>query len=133
MEKKQNAHPCNGIRSIYTSTPLLQAITSSRKCILSGYPATGGSPRHGNHCLYRPQHRRWLPRMQEEIEQLELLEKLNRLLPEEKARLTGVPPADWKRSWSCPALKFTATFGFHIIGIFPPDKPVREIEHCCST
>jgi len=28
-----------------------------------------------------------------------------------------------------PGFEFTATFGFHILGIFPPDKPVREIEH----
>jgi hypothetical protein len=28
-----------------------------------------------------------------------------------------------------PAFEFTATFGFHIIGLFPPETPVREIEH----
>ncbi len=67
-------------------------------------------------------------RMQEEIEQLELLEKLNRLLPEEKTRLT-----EYRRLLEkilvLPGFEFTATFGFHILGVFSPDKPVREIEH----
>jgi hypothetical protein len=66
--------------------------------------------------------------MQEEIEQLELLEKLNRLLPEEKIRLT-----EYRRLLDkilvLPGFEFTATFGFHILGIFSPEKPVREIEH----
>ncbi len=67
-------------------------------------------------------------RMREEIQQLELLEKLNRLLPDEQARL-----AEYRRILGklllLPGIEFTATFGFHILGIFPPDKPVREIEH----
>ena len=32
-------------------------------------------------------------------------------------------------SWFCQDFEFTATFGFHILGIFPPEKPVREIEY----
>lgn len=28
-----------------------------------------------------------------------------------------------------PGFEFTATFGFHILGIFPPDTSVRELEH----
>ncbi len=28
-----------------------------------------------------------------------------------------------------PGFEFTATFGFHILAIFPEDKPVRDIEH----
>jgi hypothetical protein len=66
--------------------------------------------------------------MQEEIHQLELLERLNRLMPEEQARL-----AEYRRLLEkilvLPGFEFTATFGFHIMGIFPPDKPIREIEH----
>jgi len=66
--------------------------------------------------------------MQEEIEQLELLEKLNRLLPEEQTRLK-----EYRRLLAkilvLPGFEFTATFGFHILGIFSPNKPVREIEH----
>lgn len=67
-------------------------------------------------------------RMREEIEQLEFLEKLGRLLPEEKLRL-----AEYRRLMGkvlvLPGIEFTATFGFHILGIFPPNKPVRDIEH----
>ena len=66
--------------------------------------------------------------MQEEIQQLELLEKLNRLLGEEKARLK-----EYRRLLAkilvLPGFEFTATFGFHILAIFPPNKPAREIEH----
>jgi hypothetical protein len=67
-------------------------------------------------------------RMREEIQQLEMLEKLNRLLPDEQARLR-----EYRRLLSkvlvLPGVEFSATFGFHIMGIFPPQKPVREIEH----
>jgi hypothetical protein len=67
-------------------------------------------------------------RMKDEIAQLELLEKLSRLLPEEKNRLN-----EYRRLMNkilvCPGIEFTATFGFHILGIFSPDKPYREIEH----
>lgn len=66
--------------------------------------------------------------MQDEIDQLELLEKLKRIMPEEKARLT-----EYRRLLNkilvLPGFEFTATFGFHILGIFPPTKPVRDIEH----
>lgn len=66
--------------------------------------------------------------MQEEIQQLELLEKLNRLLPEEMARLN-----EYRRLLDkilvLPGFEFTATFGFHILGIFSEEKPIREIEH----
>jgi hypothetical protein len=67
-------------------------------------------------------------RMQEEIQQLQMLERLNRLLPEEKVRLS-----EYRRLLDkilvLPGFEFTATFGFHILGIFPPEKPTREIEH----
>lgn len=67
-------------------------------------------------------------RLREEVGRLEFLEKSQRLLPEEQAqlaefrRLTG-------RVLVLPGFEFTATFGFHIIGIFPPEKSVRDIEH----
>ncbi|UCH60151.1 MAG: putative DNA binding domain-containing protein [Anaerolineales bacterium] len=67
-------------------------------------------------------------RMQEEIHQLELLEKLNRLMPDERARLT-----EYRRILGkmlvLPGFELTATFGFHILAIFPPEKSVRDIEH----
>jgi hypothetical protein len=67
-------------------------------------------------------------RMMEEIDQLKLLQQLNRLLPEEQTRL-----AEYQKLLSrvlvLPGFEFTATFGFHILAIFPEDKPVRDIEH----
>lgn len=66
-------------------------------------------------------------RMQEEIEDLELLERLNRITPEEAQIL-----ADYRRLLDkilvLPGFEFTATLGFHILGIFDPDTPMREIE-----
>ena len=67
-------------------------------------------------------------RMQEEIQQLELLERLKRLHPDEQSRL-----AEYRRLLDkilvLPGFEFTATFGFHILAIFPPEKPLREVEH----
>jgi PHP family Zn ribbon phosphoesterase len=67
-------------------------------------------------------------RMIEEIERLNFLERSMRLLPEEQTQLS-----EYRRLLESilvlPGFEFTATFGFHILGIFPPDKPVREIEH----
>jgi len=67
-------------------------------------------------------------KLQDEIHQLELLERLNRILPEEQNRLR-----EYRRLFEklliLPAFEFTATFGFHIMGLFPPETPVREIEH----
>lgn len=67
-------------------------------------------------------------RMVDEIEQLQLLRSLKRILPEEEQRLK-----DYERLRSkilvLPGFEFTATFGFHIMGLFAPEKPIREIEH----
>ncbi len=67
-------------------------------------------------------------RLEEEIEQLELLERLNRLLPEEKERLNEYRRLK-DRILILPGFEFTATFGFHILAIFSPQKSSREIEH----
>jgi len=66
--------------------------------------------------------------MQNEIEQLELLEKLNRLLPDEKNRLLEYRRL-LKKILVLPGIEFTATFGFHNIGVFSQNTPVRDIEH----
>jgi PHP family Zn ribbon phosphoesterase len=67
-------------------------------------------------------------KMKEEIEKLELLEELDRLHQEEKMRLN-----EYRRLLDkilvLPGFEFTATFGFHILAIFPKEKPVRELEH----
>lgn len=66
--------------------------------------------------------------MQEEIKQLELLEKLNRLEFNEKHQLS-----EYRRLLDkilvLPGFEFTATFGFHILGIFPPETSVSYLEH----
>jgi PHP family Zn ribbon phosphoesterase len=67
-------------------------------------------------------------KMEEEIEKLEFLESLERLTKQEKERLQ-----DYRRLREkiliLPGFEFTATFGFHILGLFPPGKPLRELEH----
>jgi hypothetical protein len=63
-----------------------------------------------------------------EIEDLELLEYLKRLEPEEEARL-----AEYRRLLDkvllLPGFEFTAQFGFHILAIFPERTTVRMMEH----
>jgi hypothetical protein len=67
-------------------------------------------------------------RMREEISFLEMLEQGGRLTPEERSRLD-----EYRRLLGklvvFPGFEFTATLGFHILGIFPPEKSIREIEH----
>jgi hypothetical protein len=67
-------------------------------------------------------------RMHEEINQLELLKSLGRLTDDERKRLKEYRDL-LKKVLVLPAFEFTATFGFHIMAIFPPEKDVREIEH----
>jgi hypothetical protein len=66
--------------------------------------------------------------MYEEIEELELLEQRDRLTEEEKSRLE-----EYRRLLQkvvvLPGFEFTATFGFHILGIFSRNTTLREIEH----
>ncbi|MCS6909056.1 MAG: putative DNA binding domain-containing protein [Anaerolineales bacterium] len=67
-------------------------------------------------------------RLKDEIRELEFLERLGRILPDEQRRL-----AEYRRLMQkilvLPGFEFTATFGFHVLGIFPPDTPSRELEH----
>ena len=69
-----------------------------------------------------------LRRLRDEIAELELLERLHRLQTEESERLN-----EYRRLLDkillLPGFEFTATFGFHILGIFPPETSVRELEH----
>ena len=67
-------------------------------------------------------------RLLQEIEQLHWLEKLKRILPEEKRQLEEYERLRQKML-VLPGFEFTATFGFHILGIFPETTPVRVIEH----
>jgi hypothetical protein len=66
--------------------------------------------------------------LRSEINELELLERLNRIQPEEKWRLE-----EYRHLLSkillLPGFELTATLGFHILGIFPPETTLRELEH----
>lgn len=64
----------------------------------------------------------------DEIHQLELLEKLNRIQPDERIKLNEYHRL-LKKILLLPGFEFTATFGFHILAIFSPSKNIREIEH----
>ncbi len=64
----------------------------------------------------------------EEVESLELLERLKRLRDDERKRLDEYRRLR-EKILILPGFEFTATLGFHILGIFPPDTTVRELEH----
>ncbi len=70
--------------------------------------------------------------MRKEVERLLWLEELHRLDPEEKRRLD-----EYRRLLDkilvLPGFEFTATFGFHILGIFPQDSPISLLEHLLLT
>lgn len=70
--------------------------------------------------------------LKREVEQLLWLEDLNRLEPEEKRRLD-----EYRRLLDkillLPGFEFTATFGFHILGIFPSETSVSYLEHLLLT
>jgi len=67
-----------------------------------------------------------------EIEDLELLDYLNRMAPAEAERL-----AEYRRLLGkillLPGFEFTATFGFHILAIFPETTSIRLMEHLLLT
>lgn len=62
-----------------------------------------------------------------EIENLKFLERLDRLQPAERQRLS-----DYQRLLDkilvLPGFEITATLGFHIIGLFSPQTTMRELE-----
>ncbi len=66
--------------------------------------------------------------LQAEIEQLGLLERLGRIQPDEQRRLE-----EYRRIGNkilvLPGFEFTATLGFHVLGIFPPETSIRALEH----
>jgi len=63
-----------------------------------------------------------------DIEDLELLEHSDRLRPDESSRLE-----EYRRLLDkvllLPGFEFTATFGFHVLAIFPEGTSVRMMEH----
>lgn len=63
-----------------------------------------------------------------ELDWLTQLEAQGRLTSEEQQRLQ-----EWRTLGNqvvvLPGFEFTATFGFHILAIFPPETSVRQLEH----
>lgn len=66
--------------------------------------------------------------MRREIEQLLFLERLRRLQPAEKEQLDQYRRLS-EKLLVLPGFEFTATLGFHILGIFSERTSVRELEH----
>jgi len=68
-----------------------------------------------------------IARLRAEIERLTWLEANDRLRPQERRDLD-----EYRRLGNkilvLPGFEFTATFGFHILAIFPPDTPLRLLE-----
>jgi hypothetical protein len=66
--------------------------------------------------------------MHREVETLTLLERLGRATDEERTTLS-----EYRRLLAkitvLPGFEFTATFGFHILGIFPENTSVRKLEY----
>ncbi len=65
--------------------------------------------------------------LQREISELELLEKLGRIRADEIGLLSEYRRL-MKKVLVLPGFEFTATFGFHVIALFPPEKSLREME-----
>jgi hypothetical protein len=66
--------------------------------------------------------------LQAEIEQLGLLERLGRIQPDERRRLEEYRRVG-NRILVLPGFEFTATLGFHVLAIFPPEISIRALEH----
>ncbi len=66
--------------------------------------------------------------LRREIDQLEFLAARGRATPDEQ-RLLAEYQRVLEKVLVLPGFEFTATFGFHILGIFPPDTPIRKLEH----
>lgn len=67
-------------------------------------------------------------RLLEEIESLEMLERLKRLRDDERTHLDEYRRLR-EKILILPGFELTATLGFHILAIFPPETTVRELEH----
>lgn len=66
--------------------------------------------------------------LRRDIDQLEFLVARGRATPDEQ-RLLAEYHRVLDKVLVLPGFEFTATFGFHILGIFPPDTPIRKLEH----
>jgi PHP family Zn ribbon phosphoesterase len=69
-----------------------------------------------------------IARIRTRIQELELLRRLNRLRSEEKHELEEFGRLG-RKMLILPGFEFTATLGFHVLGMFPPETLVRELEY----
>ncbi|MEW5720098.1 MAG: RNA-binding domain-containing protein, partial [Chloroflexota bacterium] len=67
-------------------------------------------------------------RLLEEVESLEMLERLKRLRDDERKQLDEYRRLR-EKILILPGFELTATLGFHILAIFPPETTVRELDH----
>ncbi len=70
--------------------------------------------------------------MRREIEDLQLLAELDRLEPAEKEILDEYRRLH-EKMLVLPGFEYTAAYGFHILGIYPPETTVRRLEHLLMT
>ncbi len=70
--------------------------------------------------------------MRREVEDLQLLAELDRLTPAEKEILDEYHRLQ-EKLLILPGFEFTAAYGFHILGIFPPETTVRRLEYLLMT
>jgi hypothetical protein len=66
--------------------------------------------------------------LRKQVEDLILLEQLDRIRPDEQQRLDEFRRLSQK-ILLLPGFELTATLGFHILGIFSPDTTPRELDH----
>lgn len=66
--------------------------------------------------------------LRKEVEDLQLLEQLKRIRPNEKQQLDEYRRLS-EKILLLPGFELTATLGFHILGIFPAETTTRELEH----
>ena len=66
-------------------------------------------------------------RLLEEIETLETLERLKRLRDDERVQLDEYRRLR-EKILIFPGFELTATLGFHVLGIFPPETTLRQLE-----
>jgi len=66
--------------------------------------------------------------LRKQIEDLILLEQLDRIRPEERQRLDEFRRLS-EKILLLPGFELTATLGFHVLGIFSPETTPRELDH----
>ncbi len=69
-----------------------------------------------------------IKQIRQEVGELELLERLGRIQPEEQWRLDEYRRFG-ERLLILPGFELTATLGFHILAIFAPETSVRDLEY----